>query len=193
MLTHNFSMVKRGRKLIACIRCNKQKVHFGRNMCSSCLRQWKRQNKPAFYLGTQYSEIKRRCTTVDLNPTRSYYGKKYCTKAEFINRFVNDPIFLAQYKIWQNSNYKRGNSPSVDRINNSGDYLIDNLQILAHKDNGPKDNSYKVVLYTVEGNKYFRSQKRLAEYLKVSPALICNIIKGKKKNQTGFKFERIES
>jgi hypothetical protein len=159
-------------------------------MCSSCLRHYKRRTRPSFYLGTQYSEIKRRCTHENYGG-RKYQGKQFCSREEFINRFVNEPTFLEQYKSWQTNGFKRGDSPSVDRIDNDGDYLISNLQILANKDNGPKDNGNKIVLYLNESEIYFRSQQKLAEYIKRDVATISNILTGKKRNKTGYDFKRL--
>ena len=130
------------RKTIICKRCNKDKLNFGLGMCSACLRHTKRETRPSFYLGTCYSEMSRRVKTFDpLRP--KYFGKKKCTKEEFMNRFLNDKTFLKLYKGWQDSGFQRRFSPSIDRIDNNGDYLLDNLQFLVHTENTGKDSSNK--------------------------------------------------
>lgn len=178
-----------GRRTVNCKRCFIDKPNFGLGMCNACLRNYKRQNKPSFYLGTQYSEIKRRCVTKD--DRRDYYGKKYCTKEEYIARFLNDKTFLNQYKVWQKSGFKRGDSPSIDRIDNSGDYLIPNLQILPHRENGPKDRGIKLEL-NIDGSLIiFNSQRQLAKHLNISVWKIYKIINKNGTNNTGYLFKKV--
>lgn len=136
---------KFGRKLIICNRCSKEKVHFGLNMCSSCLRRTKRETRPSFYLGTCYSEMNRRVKTFDLLRP-NYFGKPICTKDEFINRFLNDINFLMLYKNWQENNFKRKFAPSIDRIDNEKGYLIPNLQFTTHYINSTKDFKIPLIL-----------------------------------------------
>lgn len=126
-------------------------MHFGLNMCSPCLRRTKRETKPSFYLGTCYSEMTRRCKHFDIVRPK-YVGKNICTKEEFINRFLNDPTFLELFKGWQESGFKRGDAPSIDRIDNNGSYLIDNLQFLKHSDHNSKTHKNKIT------DREFRSQ-----------------------------------
>lgn len=154
-------MIKHGRTKIVCIVCEKEKIHFGLNMCSGCLRCYKRKTKPSFYLGTCYSEIKRRCTTkTEKRP--KYYGKKYCTKEEFMNKFLTDKTFLEQYSLWQKSGYKRGSAPSIDRIDNNGDYLLDNLRFVSNIENGIKERIRNVYQYDIKKN-FVKSYQSLKE------------------------------
>lgn len=139
-------MINHGRTLIICKICDKEKIHYGLNMCSACIRNYKRKTRPSFYLGTCYSEITRRCKTKTvIRP--NYYGKKYCTKEEFVNKFLTNEAFLKQYEIWQKSGFKRGFAPSIDRIDNDGDYTLDNLRFISNIENGIKDRVKKVYQY----------------------------------------------
>ena len=135
------------RKIIICSRYDKEKQHFGKGMCSPCLRQVKRRTKPSFYLGTCYSEIKRRCTHKHKTRNNKYFGMKYPTKVEFVERFINDIEFLDQYKKWQDGDFKRGLAPSIDRIDNELEYDIDNLRFIDNVTNGTKDCSMEVAAY----------------------------------------------
>lgn len=174
------------RKTCICNRCGKDKLHFGLGMCSACLRHTKRETRPSFYLGTCYSEMSRRVKTFDpLRP--NYFGKKLCTKEEFIEKFINDKDFLNQYKIWQESNFKRGSSPSIDRIDNDKDYTLDNLRFVSHKINSTKDVIKKVK--DSYGN-IFPSQVECANFYKISPATVCKYIK-ENKTYRGVSFENI--
>lgn len=132
-------MKSKGRKVCICKRCGKESLHFGLGMCSSCLRKTKRETKPSFYLGTCYSEIKRRCSHKDiLRP--NYFGKNFCTREEFFNKFLTDDNFLLLFDNWRNHNFKRGEAPSIDRIDNNGDYSIENSQFIKHSENTGKDS-----------------------------------------------------
>ena len=130
-------------KLVTCSSCLKEKYNSGYNMCSACLRNWKRKNKAEFYLGTCYSEITRRTKTF-LKTHPNYYGLPKCTREEFINKFKNDSNFLNQWKKWKDSGFKRGSAPSIDRIDSSIGYLIDNLQFLSNIENARKEFGFKI-------------------------------------------------
>ena len=134
------------RKKVKCLICKKIKQHFGKNLCSSCLRTFKRRTKPIFYLGTCYSEITRRCNHYDKKRPK-YYKLKKCTKNEFINKFLNDKQFLKLFKLWQKNKYLRKFAPSIDRINSNKDYQINNLQFIQQNKNSVKDISMKVHIY----------------------------------------------
>jgi hypothetical protein len=136
---------KTGRRLVTCSSCKKDKLNYGLNMCSACLRHHKRKTRPEFYLGTCYSEITRRTGIGD--PRRpKYKGLPRCTKDEFISRFLKDTNFLNQYKLWQESGFKRGSAPSIDRIEEEKGYIIENLQFLSNIENGIKSSGLKCVL-----------------------------------------------
>lgn len=161
-----------GRKMIVCTKCSKYKQHFGRNMCSSCLRKFKRQNKPSFYLGTCYSEMKRRVKTYDkLRP--NYYNLPICSKDEFINRFLNDPNFLKLFKEWKRNGFTRKSAPSIDRIDNNKGYDISNLQFIRQGINSVKDVKIKILLVNNESEHTFDSCKEAAGFLGISASLFC--------------------
>lgn len=177
--------MKHGRKTIICKICHKDKLHFGLGMCSACLRNWKRKNKPHFYLGTCYSEIRRRCITKSkIRP--SYYGKKFCSKEEFFGKFLKDSEFLRLYKVWQDNDYKRVYAPSIDRINNDGDYFLDNLRFTTHLENSTKDRNIPVKV----NNIIFKSQADASRYLNVSSGIVSNLLKHNKKYYKGYIIER---
>lgn len=180
------------RKHVICLRCNEYKMHFGLNMCSACLRHTKRETRPSFYLGTCYSEITRRCKHKD--PLRiKYQGKKYCTKKEFFDRFLNDQDFLILYKGWQASNFQRGFAPSIDRIDNNGDYNIENLQFLLHSENTGKDshNQKEIKWKSVIDNQgiIYSSIKECARINKSSNSNVRKYIEtGKELNGKKYRF-----
>lgn len=168
--------MKNGRKKIICKKCNEEKLHFGLGFCSSCLRNYKRKTRPSFYLGTCYSEITRRCKTFDSKRPK-YYGKIRCTKEEFMNKFLTDSNFLNLYKNWQINNHKRKFAPSIDRIDNEGDYTLDNIRFIIQRLNSKKDWQYNIELSNYNQTFILESQKEVAEFFNVSPSTICNLFK----------------
>ncbi len=165
MLNHNFKIV--GRKLVICSVCNKEKLNFGFNKCSACLRNWKRKNKPSFYLGTCYSEISRRTKTF-LKTHPNYYGLEKCTREEFISKFKNDRNFLKQWNIWKENDFKRGFAPSIDRIDSNKGYTLDNLQFLSNIENARKEFGYPVKLKYNDTEVIFDSYQLAANFLKIT-------------------------
>jgi hypothetical protein len=166
-----------GRKMCICVVCKEEKVHFGFGKCSSCLRNWKRKNKPSFYLGTCYSEISRRIKTFD-SKRPNYYGLPKCTRDEFINSFKDDSVFLEHWNNWKLTDFKRGNAPSIDRIDNTKGYTLDNLQWLKHCDNGKKDWAFKMIVdYGSDNELHFESQLAVANYLDMCDTTLCNKFK----------------
>lgn len=180
----------RRRKVCICQRCNKTKLHFGLHMCSACLRRTKRETKPSFYLGTCFSEMSRRVKTYDpLRP--NYYGKEICTKEQFISRFINDNSFLKLYKNWQENDFKRKYAPSIDRIDNSKDYLIENLQFISHYENTTKDLKIKIKLVDKNDNElYFDSCSDAAIFLKIKRSTLTYYRKNDK-DCRGYKIYEI--
>ena len=181
--------MKLGRNLIICEICNKEKLHYGLNKCSACLRNFKRKTRPSFYLGTCYSEITRRCKTFD--PIRpNYFGKIRCSREEFLNRFVNDEQFLYHYKKWQENEYNRGYAPSIDRIDNKKDYTLDNIMFISQGENSKKDWQHPTRVY-LHGKLFgeYDSQLRAALVTGQSAPHVCKCIKLKIVTSDGWFYE----
>lgn len=122
-----------------------------------------RQN-PKRYLSHKYNAIKERC----LNKKRRYYGKKFLSKeewAEFCEK--TEEQFMGMYCRWQESGYERLLSPSIDRINNDGDYTRENIQWLTLAENEKKyiQENEKTILVKKDGKIIgkFNSQQSVAE------------------------------
>ncbi len=165
-----------GRRRVICKICGEDKIHYGLGMCSPCLRKWKRQTRPIYYLRTCWGEIKRRST--QKVPNREYvcFGQKFCTKDEFVNRFLTDKKFLSLYKSWQEHDFKRGFAPSIDRIDPTKGYEIDNLQFLSNNENTRKDSIIPTAVLDVEQDILytFNSVAEAANFLNIGSGKLCH-------------------
>jgi hypothetical protein len=165
-----------------CSDCGKSKQLETKTRCSGCNRKFKRRTRPKYYLRTCWLEIKRRCTKKVPNRDYVAYGKDFCTKEEFVERFLTDEKFLRLYKIWQENNYERGIAPSIDRIDETKGYTLDNLQFLSNSDNAKKSFNQSVTLRNVITGEEIKlqSQTMAAEYLGISQPYLSRLMKENK-------------
>lgn len=69
----------------------------------------------------------------------SYKHRKLCfTYQQFVDRFLQDGQFRIVFDQWVKSGYKYQLCPSLDRIDNDGDYTLDNVQIISLSANSSK-------------------------------------------------------
>ena len=175
--------------MIICLKCNKEKEHFGLKMCSACLRHYKRQTRPSFYLATCYSELCRRIKTYDpLRP--NYFGKEKCSKKEFISKFINDWNFHKIYELWQNSGYKRKYAPSIDRIDFNKGYTLDNMVFIPQNINSNKEKKIKILLEKDGYEFCFESCSLAARFLGLNPSYFCRIRK-QSNNYNGYNINEL--
>ena len=68
---------------------------------------------------------------------RKYELPNYTSK-EFLDRFINDSIYLSHYNKWVDTNYAKDYAPSFDRLDDYKPYSFDNLQIMYWFENNKK-------------------------------------------------------
>jgi len=64
-----------------------------------------------------------------------YVGKSICSKEDFIKWSKTDPCFLKLFKRWKKSGFKLINSPSIDRIDSSKGYKLNNIRWISNSEN----------------------------------------------------------
>lgn len=120
---------------------NRSKKHYFENIDS----------KKAYYgdyyknninriLSTKYKDMKRRVNGKTKQVSRSL-NKYICSKEAFINWCYeknNMKKFMVLYKDWGINNYSKKFAPSIDRIDSSKGYHINNIQWLTHSQNSRK-------------------------------------------------------
>lgn len=174
-----------------CVSCKNFKPIKAKDMCQNCWHKVKRRTQPEFYLRTRYTEIKQRCTNEKRKTAKYYIDKKVCTKEEFLKRFLNDKHFLELFNQWIKSGWDYKLSPSVDRIDSSKDYTLDNIQMITHSHNSTKDQiKQEVFVYTKSGELvgHFRSHIEAARKLDLHVANIWKVINGERKTTGGYIF-----
>lgn len=176
-----------------CITCGIFKPIKAKSMCQNCWHKVKRKTNRDFWLSTRYTEITQRCTNPKSNSADRYNGLEICSREEFKSKFINDPQFLYIFDQWGKNNYDILYSPSIDRIDNSKGYTIDNIQILTHSDNSSKDQDRTAInCYTKTGVfvKRFESQREAEEQLdNVYQANVWKCCNGLRKTSGGYRFE----
>ena len=176
-----------------CVTCGFFKPIKAKSMCQNCWHKVKRKTNKDFWLSTRYTEIVQRCTNPNNVRTNNYNGLEYCTREEFKSKFINDSQFLYTFEQWAIRNYDILYSPSIDRIDNTKGYTLDNIQVLTHSDNSSKDQERVAVnCYTKEGVfiRTFESQAQAEEMLdNVYQANVWKCCNGLRKTAGGYRFE----
>lgn len=147
---------------------------------------------PKTFLLNCYQKIRQRCTNKKLKRAKEYYGKKFCTKEEFLNKFLENKKFLILYIEWQQKNYEFKFTPSINRINVKGDYSIDNLEFITYSLNSGIDKEkIPVLMYDLNGNfiKEFTSKWEASKELNIPNGNICKVVYGKRKSAGGYVFK----
>lgn len=86
---------------------------------------------PVKRLHKMYGGMKQR---VKRNPTR----KLLVEKEEFIEWALNNEAYHTIFKQWVESGYVYNLAPTIDRIDNNGNYELTNMQVLTMEDNNKK-------------------------------------------------------
>lgn len=172
-----------------CEKCDSTKSVYS-GLCHKCHLRTDRVK----FLKKVYQALKSRCTggNPETKIYKLYHGLSYCTKDEFLNKFKNCDQFNLLYKNWQESDFDKRLTPSIDRINSKKGYDIDNLQFLPLHENCKKDikrpiNCYKDGKYICE----FESIKEASEKLGVNKTNISRVLRGKGKTAGGYIFKYI--
>ena len=177
-----------------CVECGRFMPIKAKNMCQNCWHKFKRHNDINFFLRTRYTEIKQRCTNQNNSRADIYYGKKFCTLEEFLEKFKADSNLKILLHQWKQSDYLPKFAPSIDRIDNDGDYSIDNLQFITHSENCMKDKNYPRIKAWDKSGTYlgeFIGQEEAARQLKLHQANIWKVLNKQRKHTCGYYFEYV--
>lgn len=93
------------------------------------------------FLVRAYRNMKSRIDGVQWRKAHLYTGKELLPKEEFYKWALASKDFHALFDAYESAGYKRMDSPSVDRLDSSLGYLVENMQWVT-----TRENSYRGVL-----------------------------------------------
>lgn len=191
-----------------CTKCGKEKplnefwntkaIKSGKaSACSKCLKEHRQKYRrsmkglvAAIYDGENGSSKRRS------HPKPEYSQADLC---EFI---FNNPKFYELYDEWVASGYKKNKKPSIDRIDDSKHYSLDNIQLVTWRENNVKshicmmngeyDGKCKAIIqYDLEGNfvEEYYSINSAERIINVNHTHIGDVCKGKRITAGGYKWK----
>lgn len=116
------------------------------------------------------------------------------TRQEFYDRFLNDPHYLRLHGEWVESGCQRAKVPSIDRIDPSKGYSMDNIQMVTWSENHTKSlkehTHTAVVVYDKQGNLLgdYNSMKEASAATGATPSSIYGVCIGRWGHAKGFVF-----
>lgn len=135
---------------------------------------YRKIKKPWF---VSFDKANQRCN----NPKQKHY-KYYGGRGIKFLMTLDDFEFL-----WFRDKAYEMKRPSIDRINNDGNYIFDNCRFLELSENSGR-NKKCIIQFTLKGEiiKEWDSIKEIANYYKVDPSTISHALKNKSKKYKGY-------
>lgn len=98
----------------------------------------KYEKTPRGFLMRAYRNMKSRIEGVQKAKFHLYQGKTLLSKEDFLNWAIDHPTFKVLFSKWVESEYNRKLTPSVDRIDSSRGYELDNMEWVTHSVNSSR-------------------------------------------------------
>jgi hypothetical protein len=150
------------------------------------------------YRRSEYGLSRRMYWKIQERVTRGrgqYRNRELAFTLEEFLRFLPTTNFPVLFKNWKESGYQKRLTPTVDRIENSKGYSLDNIQIITSSENSLKrcyvDYSWSkpVIQYDRESGailKVWDSIKRAAQSVGITPPCVRRCCQGKKASAAGY-------
>jgi len=87
------------------------------------------------FLVRMYRNMQSRVTGVQSKKAHLYKGKELLNRDEFYKWALDSPLFHSMFDIWEDSDYDRKLTPTVDREDTTMGYLLSNMRWLTHSEN----------------------------------------------------------
>lgn len=101
----------------------------------------KYEKTPNGFLMRLYRNMKSRITGIQVQKFHLYKGKELLEKDDFYTWAKGNSTFWKLYEVYKNSGYDRKLAPSVDRIDSSKGYVIDNMEFVTHSENSRRGSN----------------------------------------------------
>lgn len=87
------------------------------------------------FLMRLYRNMKSRIEGVQTTKHHLYQGKSLLSKEDFYEWAFNSPEFHKLFTAWEDNDHDRKLTPSVDRVDSSLGYSLDNMEWVTHSEN----------------------------------------------------------
>lgn len=101
------------------------------------------EKTPNGFLMRLYCNMQSRVNGVQYLKAHLYAGKSLIDRETFYDWAKNSQDFWTLYQAWTDSNYTRKLTPSVDRIDASRGYELDNMEWVTHSENSRRGGLHK--------------------------------------------------
>lgn len=111
------------------------------------------------------------------------------TRREYSHKGIKNTLTIEQVAfLWERDNAKGMKRASLDRIETTGDYTLENCRFIEHAENSAKDKRKAVLQYDLEGNfiKEWDSPATVAKHLNCHPNTINAAASGANPTGKGF-------
>ncbi len=95
----------------------------------------KYEKTPKGFLMRKYRNMQSRVTGIQKLKAHLYEGKYLLDREEYYNWAFNSDDFNRLYTEWVESGYDRKLCPTIDRINPSYGYFLENMRWITHSEN----------------------------------------------------------
>lgn len=112
---------------------------------NSCTKKYEKTKKG--FLMRLYRNMQSRVSGVQKVKSHLYEGKSLLSRDEFYSWTESNKQFYDLFEAWENSNYERRLTPSVDRIDSSLGYELHNMEWIPFHENCRRGALSKLKLY----------------------------------------------
>jgi hypothetical protein len=121
-----------------------QRIHRKLNE-NSCTKKYEKTKKG--FLMRLYRNMQSRVSGVQKVKSHLYEGKSLLSRDEFYSWTESNKQFHDLFDAWENSNYERRLTPSVDRIDSSLGYELHNMEWIPFHENCRRGALSKLKIY----------------------------------------------
>lgn len=95
------------------------------------------------FLMRMYRNMKSRVTGIQAKKAHLYQGKEILSKEDFYEWAKCSPMFRVLFKQYTDKGYQMKDAPTVDRLDSSLGYSLDNMQWVTHSVNSQRASNGK--------------------------------------------------
>ena len=109
-----------------------------------CTKKYEKTHKG--FLMRLYRNMQSRVTGVQHAKFHLYEGKSLLPRDEFYKWAMESDKFFALFKEYEDSGFSRKLTPSVDRVDSSKGYSVDNMEWVTHSENSRRGSVNKRII-----------------------------------------------